>query len=417
MRPRILNHPEPQIIPDGGNLLQGTIAAVANLDHSTLCIQGPPGSGKTYTAAHVIQHLLQQGKTIAITANSHKVINNLLERVARLALEDGLELQAVKIGGDPEDVFLEKTAIAFHRKIQDALPPTYSLLGATAFSLCKPEAMGQWDYLFIDEAGQLSLANLVAIARCARNIVLMGDQMQLEQPIQGTHPGESGQSALGYFLNGTATISPELGIFLDTSYRMHPTLCNFISESVYEGRLHHHPDTHHHQLGLDVQQGLMPGMGLFYLPVVHAGNSQTSPEEIEVIEQLVGHLSGLPFITERGEHQGRIGPNDILIVAPYNYQVRNLEARLGDRARIGTVDKFQGQEAPVLIVSMCASSGDTAPRGLDFLLNCNRLNVAISRAQCLSIVVGSPALAKTRCFGRSRRLSGSIYFVKCCSSN
>lgn len=395
--PRIRDHHGVDIIAEGANLLEGTIEAVANLDQSTLCIQGPPGSGKTYTAAHVIAHLLKLGKTIAVTANSHKVINNLLERVARLSQDEGLELQGVKVGGDKNDPLFENRAIAFKAKIQDGLPPHYQLLGATSFQLCKPEAINQWDYLFIDEAGQLSLANLVAIARCAQNLVLMGDQMQLEQPIQGTHPGESGQSALGYFLNGKATVPSDLGIFLDTSYRMHPAICNFISESVYEGRLQHHLDTGRHQLGLQDQPMLKQATGLVYIPVEHEGNSQTSPEEIEIIEQLVSHLSGLTYTNDRGEHQGVIGSDEILIVAPYNYQVRNLEARLGDRARIGTVDKFQGQEAPVLIVSMCASSGDMAPRGLDFLLNCNRLNVAISRAQCLSIMVGSPALAKTSC--------------------
>ncbi len=395
--PRLTNHPGTHLILEGVNLLEGTIEAVANLDHSILCIQGPPGSGKTYTAARAILYLLQNGSTVAVTANSHKVINNLLERVARLAQEQNLELQGAKIDRDKEDPLFANTVIEFKAKIQEALPPHYALLGATAFQLCKPEAKDQWDYLFIDEAGQLSLANLVAIARCAQNLVLMGDQMQLEQPIQGTHPGESGQSALGYFLNGRATVPPDLGIFLDTSYRMHPSICRFISESVYEGRLHYHPDTCQHQLELQDKGVLQHGTGLFYLPVAHEGNSQSSPEEIVVIEQLVDQLTGLLYTNERGEHQGVITAGDILIVAPYNYQVRNLEAKLGDRARIGTVDKFQGQEAPVLIVSMCASSGETAPRGLDFLLNCNRLNVALSRAQCVSIVVGSPALAKTDC--------------------
>ena len=395
--PRIKNHQWLNIIPEGSNMLEATIQAVTNLDQSTISIQGPPGSGKTHTAAHIIEHLLQQEKTIVITANSHKAINILLERVARLAEEEQLEFQGAKVGGDKKAPLFANTAISFKVKIQDALPPHYQILGATSFQLCKPETRGQWDYLFIDEAGQLSLANLVAIARCAKNLVLIGDQMQLEQPIQGTHPEESGQSALGYFLDGKATVPPDQGIFLDTSYRMHPKICNFISQSVYEGRLRYHPETNQHQLKLNGKGILNQETGLFYIPVEHEGNSQSSPEEIEVIEQLVEQLTGLTYNNGRGTHQGVISSNDILIVAPYNYQVNRLEAQLKDRARIGTVDKFQGQEAPVLIISMCSSNGDTAPRGLDFLLNRNRLNVAFSRAQCLSIVVGSPALAKTSC--------------------
>ena len=395
--PRIDAHPGGAIAPKGTNLLEGTITAVSHLTQSTLCIQGPPGSGKTYTASHVILALLRQGKTIAVTANSHKVINNLLVRVAKLASEKNYYFQAAKIDKDKSSPLFNRTNILYQSKIQNALPPKYQLVGATPFQLCKPDAKNQWDYLFIDEAGQLSLANLVAIARCAQNLVLMGDQMQLEQPIQGTHPGESGQSALGYLLDGKATVPPELGIFLDTSYRMHPAICRFISQSVYEGRLHHASGTEQHRIIVQNQRLIQQEYGLFYLPVIHEGNSQSSPEEIEAIAQLVKQLLGSQFINERGAHQAKITSQDILIVAPYNYQVMQLQNRLGKHMRIGTVDKFQGQEAPVVIISMCASSGETAPRGLDFLLNCNRLNVAVSRAQCLTIVVGSPALAKTNC--------------------
>lgn len=395
--PRILHHTGSAIIPDSVPLLEGTIQSVANLDQSTLCIQGPPGTGKTYTAAHIILHLLKTGKTIAVSSNSHKAINNLLERIALLAQEHLIPLKGAKIQTDKTDPLFQNTTIEYQAKIDDALPPRYQLLGATPFALCKPAATGQWDYLFIDEAGQVSLANLVAIIRCAQNLVLMGDQMQLEQPIQGTHPGESGQSALGYLLNGKPTIAPELGIFLNTSYRMHPTICRFISESVYEKRLHHHTDTYYHQLHLQEQKLSLPSSGITFIPVAHEGNAQSSQEEIEVIEQLVNQILGRSYTSERGKHTASLRPEDILVVAPYNLQVRQLQARLRDRSRIGTVDKFQGQEAPVLIISMCASRGETASRGLDFLLNPNRLNVALSRAQCLSIVVGSPHLAQTGC--------------------
>lgn len=395
--PRILNHQGSKIIPDSMPLLEGTIQAVANLNQSTLCIQGPPGTGKTYTAAHVILHLIKIGKTVAVSSNSHKAINNLLERVALLAQDHQISLKGAKIQPDKNDPLFQNTAIQHHDKIEHVLPPGYQLLGATPFVFCKPAAAGQWDYLFIDEAGQVSLANLVAILGCAQNLVLMGDQMQLEQPIQGTHPGESGQSALGYLLNDKPTIDPGMGIFLNTSYRMHPTICGFISESIYEKRLAHHRDTRHHQLHLKEPLCTLPSQGITFIPVSHEGNAQTSLEEIEVIDRLVDQLLGLSYTSERGKHRAILTPDDILIVAPYNLQVRQLQSRLQDRSRIGTVDKFQGQEAPVLIVSMGASRGETAPRGLDFLLNPNRLNVALSRAQCLSIVVGSPHLAQTRC--------------------
>jgi uncharacterized protein len=222
----------------------------------------------------------------------------------------------------------------------------------------------------------------------------MGDQMQLEQPIQATHPGDSGQSALGYYLNGQATIPPDMGIFLNTTYRMHPDICDFISTSVYEGRLTHHPETQHHQVQIPQgHQWITQRNGIQFIPVRHEDNSQSSREEAEVIETLVKSLLGLDFVSDRGETTGQITLEDILVVAPYNLQVKFLQSKLENQARIGTVDKFQGQEAPIVIVSMTASSAETAPRGLDFLLNLNRINVAISRAQCLSVVIGSPELA------------------------
>ncbi|MGI0495294.1 TM0106 family RecB-like putative nuclease [Alkalinema pantanalense CENA528] len=402
--PRIPGHILGQsLLRSGEDLLQGTLRIATGLQSSSLCIQGPPGSGKTYTAAQIILKLLALGKSIAICANSHKVITNLMARVAKLAQADGLLFQGAKIGGDRADDVFQYDAIRFQEKIDTTLPPDYQLVGATAYQFSREAAIGQFDYLFIDEAGQLSLAYLVAIARCADNLILMGDPMQLEQPTQGTHPGESGLSALNYFLNGCATIPPNLGIFLDTSYRMHPSICQFISDAVYEGRLRADRDTQIHQvedwlLGTDANPIIQPQHnGIVFIPVEHEGNQQASEEEIRVIDQVIDQLLGRSFVSDRGGRQHVLQPEDILVVAPYNLQVRKLQDRLRDRARIGTVDKFQGQEAPVLIVSMCASRGDLIPRGLGFLLNRHRLNVAISRAQCLSLVVGSPFLAQTNC--------------------
>lgn len=396
--PRIHNRPAAAIVAKGTDLLSGTLDATVHLDNSLLCIQGPPGSGKTFTAAYVIAHLIALGKTVAISANSHQAINNLMIKVAQRCTAESITLQGLKYGGE-EDPQILSAGIRWAKNLDQINLADYSLFGATAYQLCKPDMAEQWDYLFVDEAGQMALANLVAIARCTSNIVLMGDQMQLEQPIQATHPGESGQSALSYYLDGKATIPPEMGIFLDMSYRMHPSICQFISEAIYENRLQHHPETHKHYIELDNSQSFAfdQGSGIFFIPVTHEGNSQYSFEEIEVIDCLVSYLTGLPYVTQRGDKQDNLGPDDILAIAPYNRQVNYLKERLGDRARVGTVDKFQGQEAPVLILSMCASSNDTVTRGLDFLLNRNRLNVAVSRAQCLSILVGSPSLASTSC--------------------
>jgi uncharacterized protein len=397
--PRIRRHRVGKpLIAAGKDLLQSTIRIAANLQESALCIQGPPGSGKTYTAAQMIVHLLKLGQSIAICANSHKVITNLMGRVAELAPAAGIDFQGAKIGGDRDDTVFQRHSIHFQTAIEKALPPDYQLVGATAYQLSRESAIEQFDYLFIDEAGQMALANLVAIARCATNFILIGDPMQLEQPMQGCHPGESGQSALNYFLNGQATIPPEMGIFLNTSYRMHPSICQFISDVVYEGKLQSSRQTQNHRVQpLGAGQLLSHEQGILFIPVAHEENSQSSDEEIEVIETLITEMVGRPYVSHQGQRQDTIELEDILIVAPYNLQVRKLQARLGNRARVGTVDKFQGQEAPILIASMCSSRAEMIPRGLQFLLDRHRLNVAISRAQCLSLIVGSPLLAQTLC--------------------
>ncbi len=397
--PRVRPHPGKAFGTAGAIALEALIQTVLHLDHSLLCIQGPPGSGKTYTAAQIIVRLLAAGNTIAVSSTSHKVIANLLGRVAALAIAEGVHFHGAKIGGTPDDAVFQHPQIVLKAKLQEAHPPAYQLVGATVFQCCRTENQSIWDYLFVDEAGQVALANLIAKARCAKNLVLMGDQMQLEQPLQGSHPGDSGTSALGYFLQGRATVPPELGVFLGVSYRLHPDLCRFISELAYEGRLTHHPDTQRHAIALPAQPRgyIQKPSGLVFVPVEHTDNTQASEEEVAVIAAVVSELTGLAYISDRGQQRGVIGSQDILIVAPYNLQVRKLQAHLSDRARIGTVDKFQGQEAPIVIVSMCASSGEAAPRGLEFLLNRNRFNVAISRAQCLAIVVGSPSLARTPC--------------------
>jgi superfamily I DNA and/or RNA helicase len=256
---------------------------------------------------------------------------------------------------------------------------------------------GTLDYLFVDEAGQVSVANLIGMAPAAQNFVLIGDQMQLGQPTQGFHPGESGLSLLDYLLQGKATIPEEIGVFLGTTWRLHPRVCDFISGAVYEG-LQPAPHTQHRVVRVPpTARHLTREAGILFVPVPHEGNTQGSEEEVAVIRELVDELVGGEVTSEQGQVARRLQLEDMLFVAPYNMQVRKLSRALGPRARVRSVDKFQGQEAPVVILSMCASHGEGSPRGLEFLLNKNRLNMPLSRAQSLAIVVANPALAQTRC--------------------
>ena len=222
----------------------------------------------------------------------------------------------------------------------------------------------------------------------------MGDQMQLGQPIQGTHPGECGLSILEYLLKGKATVPADKGVFLPKTFRMHPDVCELISRQVYEGKLSSDERTKKHTLqtkGPLIRQT----SGVIYLPVEHEGNAQGSPEEVALITKVANELIGTKYWPDDDGKPPRIGWNDILFVAPYNYQVNLLRAELGDKARVGSIDKFQGQEAPIVILSMCASDAADSPRGIDFLFSKNRLNVAVSRAQALAIIVGNPKLATT----------------------
>jgi uncharacterized protein len=241
-------------------------------------------------------------------------------------------------------------------------------------------AAGVFDYLFIDEAGQVSVANLVGVAASARNLILLGDQMQLDQPTQGTHPGESGESILQYLLQDRPTIPDHLGIFLSRTWRIRPEICEFISQAVYDGRLEAEPVTSGRELHLDAegQNRLAASAGIVYVAIEHDGDQCESEEEAEAIARILQDLSRAQIV-ERGVARA-FRNDDVLIVSPYNMQVRRLRQRFPG-IRAGTVDKFQGQEAPVVIVSMASSSAEDAPRGIEFLFSKNRLNVAISRAQ------------------------------------
>ncbi len=391
-----INSGEPIVDLDGDPLAQ-TISAVEKMQNTYLFIQGPPGTGKTYTGSHLIAELLKSGKRVAVSSNSHKAINNLLSAVDKRMKEKGASYYGIKkVSTDEHHVesdFIENWGSS--QSIAKADPPP-QLLAGTAWLLARGDFRGEYDYLFIDEAGQVSLANTIAMGMCSRNLVLLGDQMQLGQPIQGVHPGRSGESALDYLLDGEATISPDRGIFLATTYRMHPDVCQFISGAIYDSRLKSDESTFKQALVLN--DGAHPALkptGIRYVPVDHDACSQRSEEEAADVSELVDNLLTQSY----RDGKGVVHPmtlEDILIVAPYNMQVNLLKRTLPKGARVGTVDKFQGQEAQVVIVSMTTSNDSLMPRNLGFLFSKNRFNVAVSRARCMSLVLGTERLLDAR---------------------
>ena len=387
-------------------LLQATIKAALALDASWLCIQGPPGAGKTYTIARVIAALTAAGRTVGVSSNSHKAIDNVL-----YAVEDVWEADNSKLKGQKKDGGdgYEGTRIA---SVSDnkAIDWTCPLVAGTAWLFSREEARGQRDVLIVDEAGQVGLASLLAMATASRSIILVGDQMQLPQVVQGSHPGRSGLSCLEHALSVEggdpalppaihAVVLPDRGIFLGTTWRMHPELTRFVSETIYDGRLEAHPRCA--AQALHPAAGAHPALkaaGLSFVELAHSGNAQTSEEEAGEIARLYADLLAARVTSHTGATRP-MTPDDILVVAPYNMQVRLLARRLselakaaGRQARVGTVDKFQGQEAEVVLVSMATSDSETMPRDASFLLSPNRLNVAVSRARCLAVVVASPGL-------------------------
>jgi len=383
--------------------LENIVDVIKNMDNTTLCIQGPPGSGKTYTAANAIVELICDGKTVGVTSNSHRAIANLIDETMQIAQQKKVDFRAVKIQNTNDKFHVQSKKVRAVDNTQGVFAlcsymkdMAFSLIGGTAWAFSNEAAKGKLDYLFVDEAGQISIANLVAMSASTSNIILMGDQMQLSQPIRGSHPGESGKSCLEYFLKEYQTIPQERGIFLDRTYRLHPDICKFISSAFYEGRLENHEKTSHRQIILPSQDNdlVKQGSGILFVPVEHENNTQSSSEEVESISKIVKLLLRGSFKDNSIERP--ITLDDILIVAPYNKQVHKIKDVL-PQVKVASVDKFQGQEAPIVIVSMCASNIAESARGLEFLLSKNRLNVAISRAQVLAIVVGNPKLANTPC--------------------
>jgi hypothetical protein len=361
-----------------------------------LPIQGPPGAGKTHAGAEMILGLVAAGFRVGVTANSHKVIGNLLKKTCELARAARGALRIAQKADEEDglaDDFVE--LIASNTELQSRLlDPGYQVFGGTSWlwSDCGHRSI---DVLFVDEAGQMSLANVVSIAHAARVLVLLGDPMQLVQPLKGVHPPGAELSALEHVLGGAATMPVDRGLFLDRTWRLNPALCAFTSTAFYEGRLLPMPGSEQQRL---VTAAPFAGAGIRFCPVDHHGNQSESPEEVAAVAQIFSTLLAPGSLWADGTGIARpISIADIVVLSPYNAQVRALAAALPPGARVGTVDKFQGQEAPVAIYSMATSTPEEAPRGMEFLYSLNRLNVATSRAQCLAIVVASPALLEPDC--------------------
>jgi uncharacterized protein len=366
------------------------------LDHGVLPIQGPPGTGKTYTGSHMILDLIRAGKKVGVTAVSHEVIRNLLRCCIDVAREQGFEDFKCLHKGKPKESSPEALhAFDDYKRIHALFDHgEYRLLGGTAWLWARPDFAESVDALFIDEAGQMSLADVLAVAGGAKSLVLLGDPQQLEQPQQASHPPGTGASALEHILGRHQTIPDEAGLFLQQTRRLHPDICAFTAEVFYENRLSS-------VAGLERQAVVgatgFPETGLAYVPVEHEGRQSRSEEEVDAIRVIVAELTdGTALWRDQHGADRPLTRQDLMIVAPYNAQVTALAAALPG-VRVGTVDKFQGQQAPVVIVSLTTSSPDEAPRGMSFLYSANRLNVATSRAKGLCILVGNPKLFEPDC--------------------
>ncbi|MGU3497324.1 TM0106 family RecB-like putative nuclease [Mycobacterium sp. C31M] len=371
-------------LPATGVIVDDMTTALLDLDSSYLAVHGPPGTGKTYTSAAVIARLVaEHGWRVGVVAQSHAVVENLLGGV----LDAGIAAERVGKKKSPDKPWREipeKDYPAFITETDGCV------IGGTAWDFANAGRVprGALDLLVIEEAGQYSLANTIAVASAARNLLLLGDPQQLPQVSQGTHPEPVDESALGWLVDGHATLPEERGYFLDRSYRMHPDVCRPVSRLSYDGRL----QAQEQVSAARRLDGIDPGVHT--LAIEHAGNSTDSPEEADTIVADIQARLGSAWTDEKGTVA--LDQQHVLVVTPYNAQVVALRRRLDyaglDGVEVGTVDKFQGRQAPLVYISMTASSAEDVPRGVGFLLNRNRLNVAISRAKYAALIVRSSTL-------------------------
>ena len=365
------------------------------LDESYLAIQGPPGSGKSSVGAEMIVDLVAAGRRIGVTANSHKVIGEILEKTAKAAAKRGIPVTIGQRTNDDTPAYVDAVPLKKNEAARDALSDgSIDVVGGTTWLWARDDMAGSVDVLFVDEAGQTSLADVTAASLCARNLVLLGDPQQLDQPLQGTHPPGAERSALAHLLNGERVMPNHLGLFLDGTWRLHPDICTYTSEVFYEGRLSSHEGRERQMIA---GVSALSGSGLRFIPVNHYGNKSDSLQEAEELTLRIKELfTARGSWTDENAEEHKITVEDVLVITPYNAQVKAI-AEVLKGVRIGTVDKFQGQEAPISIYSMATSSAEDAPHGMEFLYSLNRLNVATSRARCVAAVVASPNLPLVRC--------------------
>lgn len=396
----LLQGENPRFVPGGGprggafgDDLAEMTEWVTQLDRSYVAIQGPPGTGKTYSAAHLVHTLLTGGRRVGITAMSHAAIDHLLKEIVKVFDDAGASevLHAVRKPGS--ELGRQLSGVTYATDNRQCAAREFNLVAGTTWLFASPEMRAaSIDVLLIDESGQLALADALAASCSARNLILLGDPLQLPQVTQADHPRGSGRSVLEHVLGKDVTLDANRGVFLSQTRRMHPDVCSFISKQIYEERLTAHPSCE--------QQTTVLGTGLRWLAAHHQGNSTESPQEADLIAAEIGRLLGTPWTNQKGEEKP-LTADDLMVVAPYNDQVRVIRGRLArnaDTARVpvGTVDKFQGQEAAVVFFSMATSTGEDTTRGADFLFSRNRLNVAISRARCLAYLVCTEELLNTR---------------------
>jgi predicted RecB family nuclease len=370
------------------------IRLIGDLGGGCLPIQGPPGSGKTHTAAEAILTLIAQRRgPIGVTAISHNAIRTLLGKVEELAPAYGPSPRMLHMrtsgGSGTDSIRMARSNADVEAAVDGA---TVDIVGGTPWLFSRPTLAGGFDTLIVDEAGQMSLADVVAVSRATRNLVLVGDPRQLAQPLQGSHPPGVGVSALEHLLGDDVTIAADRGVLLDLTWRMHPDVCAFVSRSFYEGRLGSEPQCAR-QAVLEHGGAIT---GLRHALVEHAGDRVRSEAEALRVRDILEQLTRASWRPDSGGERP-LTPDDIVVVAPYNAHVACLVKALPAGTRVGTVDKFQGQEAAVSIFSMATSSVEDLPRNLEFLFSLNRLNVAVSRARGLSVLVCSPELLRARC--------------------
>src|SRR5688572_14868375 len=374
---------------------QQAVDWVLQLNEEVLPVQGPPGTGKSYTAAKMIIELVKAGKKIGVTALSHKVITALLQKVHDLASKQGQIITMIQKVSEVTKLAPEGwTEAATNGEVELALQQGVQIAAGTSFMWARPEFFETVDVLFVDEAGQLALIDTVALSHAGKNLVLLGDPQQLQQPQQGSHPEGTEVSALEHILQGDQTISKEKGVFLDATWRLHPAICGYTSALFYQGRLQPKPQNANQRLAGNTKY---QQPGIYLETMTHTGNKNDSPEEVERVRSIINDLlQHEVYFIDSQQQKSRLTARNIKVISPYNAQVNALQEAMPE-IETGTVDKFQGQEAAVIIFSMATSTPEDAPRGMEFLYSLNRLNVAVSRARAVFILVASESLLQPNC--------------------